>query len=113
MHRRAITSSGGDAQGSRSQENVGYRHIIPKYINEEFIIFLYIYIYIYSFRLGIPVKPMRNCDCEWTSDDDSRLLIGIYEYGMGSWEQVQSDISLGLMKKVTLYATMVLNYIVS
>ena len=36
----------------------------------------------------------------WTSEDDSNLLIGVYEYGMGSWEQLQSDVALGLEKKV-------------
>ncbi|XP_077966763.1 chromodomain-helicase-DNA-binding protein 1-like isoform X2 [Styela clava] len=53
-----------------------------------------------NFRLTIPVKPIRGWDCEWTSEDDSNLLIGIYEYGMGSWEQIQSDTSLQLSRKI-------------
>lgn len=56
--------------------------------------------FLLRFRLTVPVKPIRGWDCEWTSEDDSKLLIGIYEYGMGSWDQLQSDTVLGLEKKV-------------
>ena len=27
-------------------------------------------------------------DVDWNIEDDSRLLLGIYQYGLGSWEQV-------------------------
>jgi len=43
---------------------------------------------------------MRAWDCVWGPEDDTNLLLGIYEYGMGSWEQIQSDPSFGLNKKV-------------
>ena len=55
-----------------------------------------------SFRLGLPVRPMRSWDCNWTVEDDSNLLLAIYEYGMGSWEQIQSDSYFKLDKKVSL-----------
>lgn len=41
-----------------------------------------------------------NFDCEWTSDDDSRLLRGIYAHGMGSWEAIKMDSSLKLGDKI-------------
>uniref|UniRef100_H2Z5P3 DNA helicase n=1 Tax=Ciona savignyi TaxID=51511 RepID=H2Z5P3_CIOSA len=53
-----------------------------------------------NFLLNIPVRPMYVWDCAWGLSDDSHLLIGIYEYGMGSWEQVQADPALKLDSKI-------------
>ena len=39
-------------------------------------------------------------DIEWTPEDDSRLLCGIYEFGMGSWEAMKMDPNLGLSDKI-------------
>lgn len=39
-------------------------------------------------------------DCAWDVADDSNLLKGIYEYGMGSWEAIKMDTDLGLYEKV-------------
>ena len=36
----------------------------------------------------------------WDAPDDSMLLVGIYEYGMGSWEAIKMDTTLGLSNKV-------------
>lgn len=44
-------------------------------------------------------KP-AHFDVEWTNVDDSRLLIGIYQYGMGSWEQMKMDPSLEISDKI-------------
>lgn len=33
---------------------------------------------------------------EWDIEDDSKLLRGIYQYGMGNWKAIKSDPSLGL-----------------
>jgi len=41
-----------------------------------------------------------NWDCEWMVEDDSRLLAGVYEYGIGSWEAIKMDPSYQLMDKV-------------
>lgn len=41
-----------------------------------------------------------NFDCEWTSEDDSRLLRGIYQHGMGSWDAIKMDSSLKLGDKI-------------
>ena len=35
--------------------------------------------------------------------DDSNLLIGIYEYGYGSWEMIKMDPDLSLTHKVLQY----------
>ncbi|KAM4810238.1 chromodomain-helicase-DNA-binding protein 1 isoform 1-T1 [Rhinophrynus dorsalis] len=39
-------------------------------------------------------------DIEWGKDDDSNLLIGIYEYGYGSWEMIKMDPDLNLTQKI-------------
>lgn len=45
------------------------------------------------------VKP-ANFDCLWDISDDSALLKGIYQYGMGSWEAIKMDPSLGMSEKI-------------
>lgn len=40
-------------------------------------------------------KP-AHFDVEWDAPEDSKLLLGIYQYGMGSWEQIKMDPSLGM-----------------
>ncbi|XP_029664052.1 chromodomain-helicase-DNA-binding protein 1 isoform X2 [Formica exsecta] len=52
-----------------------------------------------NWHLDIKSKP-ANFDCEWTSEDDSRLLRGIYQHGMGSWEAIKMDASLELGDKI-------------
>lgn len=49
----------------------------------------------YCYRL----KP-ANFDCDWSSEDDSRLLRGIYQHGMGSWEAIKMDNNLKLGDKL-------------
>ncbi|XP_018909064.2 chromodomain-helicase-DNA-binding protein 1 [Bemisia tabaci] len=49
--------------------------------------------------LDVRVKS-ANFDVEWTVSDDSRLLQGIYQYGMGSWEAIKMDPSLGISDKI-------------
>ncbi len=39
-------------------------------------------------------------DCPWDTEEDSNLLKGIYEYGMGSWESIKMDPDLSLYEKV-------------
>ncbi|XP_012220064.1 chromodomain-helicase-DNA-binding protein 1 isoform X2 [Linepithema humile] len=52
-----------------------------------------------NWHLDIKLKP-ANFECEWTSVDDSRLLKGIYQHGMGSWEAIKMDASLELGDKI-------------
>jgi len=58
-------------------------------------------VFVFSFRLKVSgrVKPALF-DCEWDIDDDSRLLRGVYEYGLGNWEAVKMDFGLQLHNKV-------------
>lgn len=32
--------------------------------------------------------------------DDAKLLVGVYELGMGNWESIRDDPSLGLSNKI-------------
>ncbi|XP_018007087.1 chromodomain-helicase-DNA-binding protein 1 isoform X2 [Hyalella azteca] len=52
----------------------------------------------------LPFKKVKDThwDTTWTLQDDSRLLCGIYEYGMGSWEQIKADPALNLGDKILL-----------
>ncbi|KAH0948725.1 hypothetical protein HN011_010172 [Eciton burchellii] len=52
-----------------------------------------------NWHLDIKLKP-ANFECEWTSEDDSRLLRGIYQHGMGSWEAITTDANLELGDKI-------------
>lgn len=49
--------------------------------------------------LDVRTKP-AHFDIEWTNVEDSKLLIGIYQYGMGSWEAIKMDPSLGISDKI-------------
>ncbi|KAL1110510.1 hypothetical protein AAG570_008038, partial [Ranatra chinensis] len=52
-----------------------------------------------KWTLDLRVKP-ANFDCDWDITDDSALLRGIYQYGMGSWEAIKMDPSLGISDKI-------------
>ncbi|SCV04276.1 LAMI_0H14818g1_1 [Lachancea mirantina] len=47
-------------------------------------------------------KPVQNWNCQWTKDDDERLLVGVEKYGYGSWAQIRDDPFLGLTEKMFL-----------
>jgi len=51
--------------------------------------------------LDFRVKP-ANFDCDWEIEDDSNLLRGIYDHGMGSWEAIKMDTGLKLAEKILL-----------
>ncbi|XP_076641025.1 chromodomain-helicase-DNA-binding protein 1 isoform X4 [Halictus rubicundus] len=52
-----------------------------------------------NWHIDTKLKP-ANFDSEWNSEDDSRLLRGIYQHGMGSWEAIKMDSSLKLGDKI-------------
>lgn len=52
-----------------------------------------------KWTLDAKTRP-ANFDVEWDALEDSRLLQGIYQYGMGSWEQIKMDPSLGIGDKI-------------
>lgn len=41
-------------------------------------------------------------DVEWGAEEDTKLLKGIYIYGLGSWEQIKLDPSLEIGSKILL-----------
>lgn len=53
-------------------------------------------------RYMIPChSKAAHFDIDWGKEDDSSLLIGIYEYGYGSWEMIKMDPDLNLTHKVS------------
>ncbi|XP_055908195.1 chromodomain-helicase-DNA-binding protein 1 [Eupeodes corollae] len=52
-----------------------------------------------TWQLDLKTRP-ANFDVEWAKEDDSRLLCGIYQYGIGSWEAMKMDPSLNLTEKI-------------
>jgi len=52
-----------------------------------------------KWRLDQQVKKV-HWDCFWNIDDDSSLLKGVYEFGMGSYEAIKMDESLGLSDRI-------------
>ncbi|XP_060589664.1 chromodomain-helicase-DNA-binding protein 1-like [Ruditapes philippinarum] len=52
-----------------------------------------------KFRIDFHTKK-EQYDCNWDVEDDSNLLKGIYEYGMGNWEKIKMDQELGLYDKI-------------
>lgn len=45
-------------------------------------------------------KPVQWSGVRWTAVDDAKLLIGVYEHGLGNWESIRSDPGLGLSSKI-------------
>ncbi|XP_022671471.1 chromodomain-helicase-DNA-binding protein 1-like isoform X2 [Varroa destructor] len=54
-----------------------------------------------SWRADCPFKD-PGFGRDWTPQDDSNLLRGIFEYGMGSWDAIKADPSLQLKDKILL-----------
>lgn len=58
----------------------------------------------FNARYTVPCHTKAaNFDIDWGKEDDSNLLIGIYEYGYGSWEMIKMDPDLSLTHKVLTY----------
>ena len=49
------------------------------------------------YRFTIPAKSV-HWDIEWDVKDDSMLLVGCYEHGLGSWDAIKDDPNLSLSK---------------
>lgn len=48
------------------------------------------------------VKAAYAWNCEWDNTDDAHLLVGVWNYGHGSWEVIRDDPTLGLADKFFL-----------
>lgn len=58
-----------------------------------------------NFKFHKTLKPVQNWNCEWTKDNDEKLMVGVYKYGYGSWAQIRDDPFLGLTNKIFLNET--------
>ncbi|KAJ8029454.1 Chromodomain-helicase-DNA-binding protein 2 [Holothuria leucospilota] len=54
-----------------------------------------------NYKLASRAKSL-NWSVEWGLDEDSNLLKGIYEYGVGNWEALKMDPELNLHDKILL-----------
>ncbi|XP_077989573.1 chromodomain-helicase-DNA-binding protein 1-like isoform X2 [Glandiceps talaboti] len=54
-----------------------------------------------EYRLASRAK-LAHWDVEWGNEEDSMLLRGIFEYGLGSWETIKMDPELNLHDKILL-----------
>ena len=62
---------------------------------------------IMSFRWVLKGRvKAAHWDVLWNIEDDSRLLAGVHEYGLGSWEAIKMDPSYGLADKVSIDSLM-------
>ncbi|GAA5902083.1 hypothetical protein JCM5296_006600 [Sporobolomyces johnsonii] len=48
------------------------------------------------------VKATQAWNCDWTLEDDARLMVGVWRYGHGCWEPMQKDKTLGFENKFFL-----------
>ena len=46
-------------------------------------------------------KSVNWVGVRWTTVDDAKLLLGVYEHGFGNWESIKNDPNLGLSNKVS------------
>ncbi|KAG0681856.1 transcriptional regulator [Pichia californica] len=71
----------------------GELEVLRKYIPNEDIM---------KFKFKIEPKIVHGWTCDWNSEDDKHLLIGIYKFGYGSWVQIRDDPILKLENKLFL-----------
>lgn len=45
-------------------------------------------------------KPVQWSGVRWSAVDDAKLLIGVYDHGLGNWENIRDDTTLGLSNKI-------------
>lgn len=48
------------------------------------------------------LKPTMGWTTNWTPFEDSRLLVGVWKHGFGSWDEIQDDPELGMQGKFYL-----------
>lgn len=52
------------------------------------------------FRLLSPPKPVQWPKVKWTAIDDAKLLVAIYEHGLGNWDTIKDSDPQGLGRKL-------------
>ncbi|KAK9476757.1 SNF2 family N-terminal domain-containing protein [Lipomyces japonicus] len=58
--------------------------------------------HLYDFKLGGRVKSVHGWSCDWTVDDDNKLLIGVRKHGYGAWTNIRDDPILSMGDKFFL-----------
>jgi chromodomain-helicase-DNA-binding protein 1 len=53
-----------------------------------------------SFRISFKVVKPRKWPVDWTITHDSMLLLGVFEYGIGAWDQIFEDERFGFTSMV-------------
>ncbi|KYQ89093.1 chromo domain-containing protein [Tieghemostelium lacteum] len=53
------------------------------------------------FRVTFPIRPV-SWQVKWGPKEDAMVLMGSYKHGMGNWEAIQQDTSLGLDQIISL-----------
>ncbi|KAL1413280.1 ATP-dependent DNA helicase Hrp3 [Vanrija albida] len=48
------------------------------------------------------LKPTMNWSVEWGAFHDSKLLVGVWKYGFGAWDQIKADTALQLQDFIFL-----------
>ena len=54
---------------------------------------------LHRFQLTCRVK-VAHFDTDWDVQDDTQLLLGVYEHGYGNWDLIKTDPDLKLAEKV-------------
>lgn len=57
---------------------------------------------LFTYKIPFETKPTLGWSCEWGAEEDSKLLVGIYLYGLGGWEEIEADARIGLHGKFFL-----------
>ncbi|KAK4054612.1 ATP-dependent DNA helicase Hrp3 [Microbotryomycetes sp. JL221] len=52
--------------------------------------------------LPVSEKASPNWTCDWTAEDDVRLIVGVWKHGHGNWEAIRDDSALDLQDKIFL-----------
>lgn len=52
------------------------------------------------YRLLSRPKGVNWSGVKWSAVDDAKLLIGIYDHGLGNWESIRDNPTLGLSGKI-------------
>ena len=46
------------------------------------------------------IRSVNNWTCNWTEDDDRKLMKSVVKFGVGAWDQVKEDQELELTSKI-------------
>jgi chromodomain-helicase-DNA-binding protein 1 len=59
----------------------------------------------WSLPVESATKSTSNWTCDWTTADDAKLIVGVWRYGHGNWDEIHKDSTLKLGGKFFLEET--------